>query len=358
MRRIRYKKSKKVNPNIFEYTGIHREDRVEMQLFEYNEADLIESTDISLNDVFSKVNPKSNKVQWLNIHGLHDVALIEKIGEFLNLENYIVSEILNISRRSFFEDLDEVLFFSIKSILQESDAETVKVEQISFLLKGNLLVSFQEKKSDFFTHIRERIRKQAGNVRRKKVDYLLFLLLEAVMENFFITIESIESDIEQLAGNAKDSSNTEVLVGIEKHRENLNFLKRSIVPLRDALYTVKSMQHNPAFSEIEPENFVYYIRLHQKSLEILEQIDYDNKSLESSSNVFFSSQNQRMNQIMKTLTIFSVIFMPLTFIVGVYGMNFKNMPELEMHNGYYYALAAMAVIAISMTFYFKRKDWF
>ena len=358
VRRIRYKKSKKIHPNLFEYTGIHRQDAVQMQLFEYDAKNLEEYTNITLKDIFAKVNPTSEKVQWLNVHGLHEVSIVETIGEFLNLETYIISEILNISRRSFFEDLDEVLFFSIKSILKESDTELVQVEQISFLIKGSLLVSFQEKKSDFFTHIRERIRIQAGNVRRKKVDYLLFLLLEAVMENFFITLESIEADIEKLAGDAKDASNTDVLISIEKHRENLNFLKRSIIPLRDALFTVKSMQHNESFSEIEPANFVYFIRLHQKSLEILEQIDYDNKSLESASNVFFSSQNQRMNEIMKTLTIFSVIFMPLTFIVGVYGMNFKNMPEIEMHNGYFYTLGAMAIIALSMTYYFKHKDWF
>lgn len=358
MRKIRYKKTKKIHPNVFEYTGIHKDDAVQMQLFEYDASNYTEITNIALKDIFSKVNPNSDKVQWLNIHGLHNVELIQDIGNYLKLETYIISEILNISRRSVFEDLDEVLFFSIKSILQESNADDIKVEQISFLIKGNLLVSFQEKKSDFFTHIRERIRKQAGSVRRKKVDYLLFLLLEAVMENFFITIENIEEEIEKLSMRAKDAADSEVLVSIEKYREHLNFLKRSIIPLRDALYTVKSMEHNSIFSEIEPHNFVYFIRLHQKSLEILEQIDYDNNSLESASNVFFSSQSQRMNQIMKTLTIFSVIFMPLTFIVGVYGMNFENMPELKTENGYYYTLIVMVITALLMTYYFKRKDWF
>ena len=358
MRKIRYKKSKKIHPNVFEYTGSHTGEVVRMQLFEYDLDQFREDTNLSLSDVISKINLNSEKVQWLNIHGLHDVTLIKELGEFLGLESYIISEILNISRRSIFEDLDEVLFFSIKSILQESNADDIKVEQISFLIKGNLLVSFQEKRSDFFTHIRERIRKQAGSVRRKKVDYLLFLLLEAVMENFFITIENIEVEIEKLVVNAKGAVNTDVLMDIEKYREHLNFLKRSIVPLRDALYTVKSMEHNENFSEIEPQNFVYFLRLHQKSLEILDQIEYDNNSLESASNVFFSSQSQRMNQIMKTLTIFSVIFMPLTFIVGVYGMNFVNMPELKTQNGYYYALIAMAIIAFIMAIYFKRKKWF
>lgn len=360
MRRIKYKKVRKVQPNFFEYTGVHTTDAVEMQLFVYDDLGYEEYKKVSLERVKKEISDplQVEDVKWLNVHGLHDVELIKEIGEFLEVETFIISDVLNVSRRSRMEELDNMLFFSIKSILQEDDADVVRVEQISFLLKDNLLVSFQEKKSDFFTHIRERIKTHSGLVRKKKSDYLLYLLLEAVMENFYITIESNENTIEKLLIEAKSNHKSEVLERIEKERESLNFLKRAIVPLRDALFNLKSIRHDDEFAGIEEVNYTFFARLHQKSLEILEQIDYDLKSLESASNIFFSMQSQRMNQIMKTLTIFSVIFMPLTFIVGVYGMNFENMPELKSENGYFIVLGVMFLTVVGMVYYFRRKKWF
>ena len=238
--------------------------------------------------------------------------------------------------------VNHILFFSIKSVLQKDESDVVRVEQISFVLKDNLLISFQEKKSEFFTHIRERIKTHSGIVRKKKNDYLLYLLLDAVMENFFITIENYENAVENLLVEAKNNHRSIVLENIERERENLNFLKRAIVPLRDALFILKSGREDE-LALIEKSNYAFFERLHQKSLEILEQIDYDLKSLESASNIFFSMQSQRMNQIMKTLTIISALFIPLTFVAGWYGMNFEYMPELEWQYSYPTLIAIMLV---------------
>ncbi|HEU4497632.1 MAG TPA: magnesium/cobalt transporter CorA, partial [Flavobacterium sp.] len=342
-----------------EYTGIHTADPVEMQLFVYQDMYYEEHKKVSLDRVKKEIadGEQAGDVKWLNVHGLHDVKLVQEIGEFLEIQNFIISDILNVSRRTKMDELDDVLFFSIKSVLQE-ETETAMVEQISFLLKDNLLVSFQEKKSDFFKHIRERIKTHSGIVRKKRADYLLYLLLDAVMENFYITIENYEDVIEKLLAEARSSCESEVLQRIEKERENLNFMKRAIIPLRDALFNLKGIQENGQLDMIEKSNFAFFERLHHKSLEILDQVEYDLKALDSASNVFFSSQSQRMNQIMKTLTIFSVVFMPLTFIAGVYGMNFENMPELKTENGYFVTLGVMFVIVVGMVYYFKRKRWF
>jgi magnesium transporter len=286
------------------------------------------------------------------------VELIKEIGEMLLLEPFIVSDILNVSRRSKMEELDDVLFFSIKSVLPGNDNDMIRTEQISFILKDNLLVSFQEKKSDFFTHIRERIKTHSGIVRKKKNDYLLYLLLDAVMENFYITIEFYEDQIEDLMVESKSSDNPEVLVRIEKNRETINYLKRSILPLRDALFNLKSVQDDDQFDGIEKTNYTFFARLHQKALELLEQVEYDMNTLDSASSFYFSSQSHRMNEIMKILTAVSVIFMPLTFIVGVYGMNFDVMPELRWQYGYFLVLGAMFLIVLLMVFYFRNKKWF
>ena len=331
-----------------------------MQLFVYNDDGYEEYQNVHLDKIFKEIFDENQKtdVLWLNVHGLHDIELIRQLGNRLHINDYVVGDILNTTRRARIEEMDDVLFFSIKSILEEDPDDSLQVEQISFLLKGNLLVSFQEKKSDFFTIIRERIRLHNGIVRKKGNDYLLYQLLDAVMDNFYITIENFEEKIEILITESKNSDKAVILERIEKQRENLNFLRRSIVPLRDALYTLKNVRDNDDYSGIDKNNYTFFARLHQKTLELLEQIEYDNNALESASNIFFSTQTRKMNQIMKTLTIFSVIFMPLTFIVGVYGMNFRNMPELLMHDGYYYVLVAMALIVMVMLYYFKRKRWF
>lgn len=360
MKRIKYKEVRKVQPNYYEYTGIHKDEPVEMQLFVYDDAGYEEYKKVSLQRVKKEIEDplQADDVKWLNIHGLHDVELIKEIGEMLLLEPFIVSDILNVSRRSKMEELDDILFFSIKSILPGNDNETIRTEQISFILKDNLLVSFQEKKSDFFTHIRERIKTHSGIVRKKKNDYLLYLLLDAVMENFYISIEFYEDRIEDLMVESKSSDNPEVLVRIEKNRETINYLKRSILPLRDALFNLKSVQDDDQFDGIEKTNYTFFARLHQKALELLEQVEYDMNTLDSASSFYFSSQSHRMNEIMKILTAVSVIFMPLTFIVGVYGMNFDVMPELRWQYGYFLVLGVMVLIVLSMVFYFRNKKWF
>lgn len=360
MRKIKYKKGRKTHPNFYEYTGIHKTDAVEMQLFVYNDIHYQEFKNIPINKVEETLHNSLhlNDVKWLNVHGLHDVELIKNIGELLSVEPYIIGDILNTTRRSKMEELDDTLFFSIKSILPDKDLDNMRVEQISFILKENLLVSFQEKKSDFFTHIRERIRSNAGIVCKKKNDYLLYLMLDAIMENFYITIENYEDRIEALMVEAKSNHRQDVLVRIENNRENLNYLKRAIIPLRDALFSLKSFQDDNEYDGIEAANYTFFARLHQKCLELLEQIDYDLNSLDSASHFHFSAQSQRMNEIMKTLTVVSVIFMPLTFIVGVYGMNFDYMPELRWKYGYFEVLTLMFLLVVGMLIYFKKKKWF
>jgi magnesium transporter len=178
------------------------------------------------------------------------------------------------------------------------------------------------------------------------------------MENFYITIENEEDKVEELINLSKQSTSLSILEQIEKHRDNYNFLKRSIIPLRDSLYSIKSIKDDNIFNVIESNNFTFFDRLHQKCLELLDQIEYDLSTLESASNYFFSSQSHKMNEVMKTLTVVSVFFMPLTFIVGVYGMNFENMPELHWKYGYFFIIGLMILLLLGMVYYFKKKKWF
>ncbi len=355
MRKIKYKKGRKVQPSMLEYTGIHKQTKTEIQLFSFDTNDLVEYNEFHVSQLEKCID--FSKVNWLNVHGLNETETIKSIGDYLKVDSFMLSDILNTTKRTKIDEYHDVLFFNIKSLLPATD-DKINVEQISFLLKKDILVSFQEKRSDFFTHIRERIRTHSGIVRDKKADYLLYLLLDAVMENFYITIENEEDKVEALINLSKTTSRPEILEQVEKHRDNFNFLKRSIIPLRDSLYSIKSMKDDNVFNAIEPENYSFFSRLHQKCLELLEQIDYDLTTLESASNFYFSSQSHKMNEVMKTLTVVSVFFMPLTFIVGVYGMNFDNMPELHWKYGYFIILGIMLVLLLGMIYYFKKRKWY
>lgn len=356
MRKIKYKAGRKVSPWNLEYTGNNRQTKTDIQLFVYDDLSLTECSDTKPNELLSDIDLM--KINWLNVHGLNEIVAIKQIGDFFNIDNFILSDILNTTKRTKVEEYNDVLFFNIKSLLPNEKSELINTEQISFLLKHNVLVSFQEKKSDFFKHIRERIRSHSGIVREKKADYLLFILLDSIIENFYITIENEENKLEELVNLSKVSSEDIVLQKIESYRDNFNFLKRSIIPLRDSLYAIKSTKEDNVFNSIETENYSFFNRLHQKTLELLEQLEYDISTLESVSNFYFSNQSHKMNQVMKTLTIVSAIFMPLTFIVGIYGMNFDEMPELRWKYGYFEILGVMFVLAMSMTVYFKWKKWF
>ncbi|MFV5693477.1 magnesium/cobalt transporter CorA [Flavobacterium sp. LT1R49] len=356
MRKIKYKKGRKLQPYNLEYTGVHKTQESEMQLFVFDNFDLIEYEDFKVSDLDKYID--SQKTNWLNLHGLNNIELVKSIGNYFKIDNFMLADILNTTRRTKLEELSDVLFFNIKSLLPAGDSDNISVEQISFLIKDGILISFQEKRSDFFTHIRERIRTHSGIVRTKKADYLLYILLDSIMQNFYITLENEEDKVEELINLSKNSADPIILERIEKHRDNFNFLKRSIIPLRDSLYDIKSIKDDNVFNAMEMENFSFFTRLHQKSLELLEQIESDMGSLESASNFFFSAQTHKMNEIMKTLTIVSAIFIPLTFIAGVYGMNFEFMPELHYKNGYYAVMGVMLLVVIGMIIYFKKRRYF
>jgi magnesium transporter len=356
MRKIKYKKGRRLQQYNLEYTGIHKDIDTEMQLFVYDNEDLIECQKFIVYNFNKSID--TQKTNWLNVHGLNNLEIIRYIGDYFKIQDYMLADILNTNRRTKIEEQHDVLFFNIKSLLPADDSDNIKAEQISFLIKDGILISFQEKKSDFFIHIRERLRTNSGIIRSKKVDFLLYVLLDAIMENYYITIENEEDKIEELINLTKNNAGPIVLEKIERHRDNFNFLKRAITPIRDSLYEIKSMGDDNVFNVIENDNFSFFARLHQKSLELLEQIESDMSSLNSASDYYFSSQNHKMNEIMKTLTVVSAIFIPLTFIVGVYGMNFKYMPELEYQNGYYIVVGVMFLIVIGMLFYFKKRNWF
>lgn len=361
MKRVKYKKIRKLQPNSLEYSGAFPDVPISMQLFIYDENNFEEHNDLSLNEIEEILkNTNPNAVKWFNLHGLHDIELLKEIGNFFNIQSYIMAEILNFSRRTRVEELDNIMFFSVKAILPFSEEETdISVEQVSFILQNNILLSFQEKKGDFFNLIRERIRTKTGQVRKRDASYLLYGLLDSLMDSFLTTLDLVEDNVEQVLIDAKNKYQKEILVRIEEYTQELHDIKRAIIPLREVLNNLLT-QHakKEAESSISRSSMLFFERLQFKLYEMLDQIEYNLNKLDSATNYFFSAQSNRMNEIMKVLTIVSVIFIPLTFIVGVYGMNFEYMPELKMHYGYFWTLGGMLTLVILMIIYFRWRRWF
>lgn len=343
---------KKINPAKPVFTGKKYLEKPSIQLFEYSKESLSENSKFELKDF--KGFPDDLKQHWLNIHGIHDVNLVQELCKQLEIHSLVLQDILDVNQRPKFQEFDHYFFLTIKSILPAENLN-IDSEQLSFILGKNFLVSFQEKKADHFDHVRQRLRDKMGTVNHRGSDYLLFLLLESILDNYFKTIENIEKREESFGIidiNSDPSPN--LLTNIELLKRELHIIKKTLLPIKE--FIIKVERENIAL--IQPKHIKYFLELKDLCLTLLDNCDHVEFRLESSINLFFSVQGHRMNQVMKILTIVATIFIPLTFVAGVYGMNFTNMPELTWKWGYFGIWAIMILIFIFMLYYFKRKKWF
>jgi magnesium transporter len=246
------------------------------------------------------------------------------------------------------------MFFSIKSALPSNQVENLLIEEnISFILSKDYLISFQDQSSDHFTDVRDRIEKARGKVRSKKADFLMFRLLEAIIDNYFEVIENISDKIAELDSIVLKKSQRNILKEIEIEKRKLIELRKITQPMRDITYQLEMNDTN----FIDRNNKLYFKNLKDACLTVLDEIDANKQILDGMANLYYAAQGQRMNEIMKVLTIVSSIFIPLTFIVGVYGMNFKYMPELEYTYGYYTVVGVMFLIGVFLLAYFISRGW-
>lgn len=327
------------------------------QLYKYN----IDSYVLTKNSTsyFAKefVNSEieSNKVVWLNFHSIEDRPNIETLCKSLNIDHLSIEDIYKNNKRPKIEEYDNYLYFSIRSALPNSlTRNNLEQEQISFFLGQHYLISFQEKSSDHFTSVRGRIEKNKGKLRMKGPDFLLYRMLEAIIDNYFEVIEEISTTVINLEKHCLKNTDSNTLQLIENEKRKLVELKKIVTPLKDA---TSQLQKSKSLL-IHKENHYAFSDLLEGCLSVLDEIESNKQLLEGITNLYFAMQGQRMNEIMKMLTIVSSIFIPLTFIAGVYGMNFRNMPELNTKFGYAVTLSIMGLISFSLIYYFKKKGWF
>lgn len=340
------------NTKQLEFLGQQYLEEPEIQLFIYDDKGYTENSAYKWPPSGEAFPP--NKVSWLNVHGIHDVDLVYGICNSIDIPRFVIQDIVDINQRNKIQFLDNHIFFSIKSMLP-GDNEELEVEQISFILGKNLLLSFQEKKGDHFEHVRVRIRNDNGLVRKKGADFLLFLLLEGIIENYYTTIDAFDDTVKgAITTIPKLDPDPRIVVKIEELKRKIQRVKKNLMSLKDSLMTVEK----GISSLIEKEQMKYFIDVKENCLYLLDIIMSLEGRLDAAENLFFSLQGHRMNQVMTTLTIMAAIFIPLTFMAGIYGMNFENMPELGWRYGYYGVLGLMATVALLMLLYFRRRKWF
>lgn len=322
------------------------------QIYTYNKDEI--TNDKSFNS--EKLNALDlsikDKINWINFHGLDDKDFINNSFKKFSIHKLTQGDIFHLSERPKIEEYEEYLFSTLKSIYWRNGG--LFSEQISFILTENTVISYQEKKGDIFTEIRYRLINDTGIVRKQPIDYLLYLLIDAVLEGYQQALNNIQEEVDNIQVISRKEFEKSTLYKIDGGKEQLKLLKKSLMPLRDQLNRLISSNN----TLITPKNIPYFNDIKDQVLYMVDEIDSERADLESLSNLYFASLSQRSNEVMQFLTIVSAIFIPLTFIVGVYGMNFDNMPELHTQNGYYIVWGVMLVMTLLLVYYFKKKKWF
>ena len=329
---------------------------VRVSVIDYGPEHFEEKRISKIEDVFPYRD--SQTVTWINVEGLHDVKLIEKVGKHFGFHPLALEDVLNCGQRPKLEDYGSYHFLVMKSLLRKE--QELQIEQISFFIGNNYVITFQEVPGDSFEAVRERIRHGKGQIRRMGPDYLLYALIDALVDEFFPVLESYGERVEELEDVVILRPEPATLNEIHRIKRELLLLRRTAWPEREV---INALQREEAHL-IRPETRVFLRDCYDHAVQVIDMIETYRDLASGLLEVYLSSISNRLNEVMKVLTIISTIFIPLGFIAGVYGMNFNpeasplNMPELNWYFGYPMALGIMAVVAGALVIYFRRKGWF
>jgi magnesium transporter len=327
-----------------------------IQLYKYNATfySVKQESSSYFADEFLESELDNDHVAWLNFHGIEDTESIEQLCHKLGIDKLTIESIHKQVRRPKVEEYSKYMSFHVMSALpKELGNPFLHQDQISFLMGENYLISFQDKPSDHFPDVRDRIEKGRGKIRAKGSDFLMFRMLEAIIDNYFEVLEEISSQIETIDTQLHLTQDKSILASIELEKRKLIELRKIAQPMRD----VTNQLENSESPFIQSSNRHYFRSLRSSCMSVLEEIDANKQILEGMANLYYAAQGQRMNEIMRVLTVVSSIFIPLTFIVGVYGMNFEHMPELKYTYGYYSVIAFMFALSIGLVVLFIKRGW-
>lgn len=333
------------------FLGTQKIENPRIRLIRFNQDTITEKEVQTIKDALNDID--SSQVNWLNIDGLQETSIIKAIGEHFDISSLALENVLNTGQRSkFFEDKNSITYLT-KAVYYDPEHMKITVEQISFILCGHCVISFQEKPGDHFEPVRERIRNHIGRIRRSSEDYLLFALLDSLVDNYLIDIEQIGAQIEALEERlfVPDKRVSDELFHF---KTEITYFRKTIRPQKEVV--TRLIRSNSPL--IQPDTKIYYHELNDLIEHAIDTIDIYFGMIGDQLNIYNTNINNRVNEVMKVLTIFAAIFIPLTFIAGVYGTNFDYLPELHFKYSYFVMWGIMLVVAAGMLIYFKKNKWF
>jgi len=325
--------------------------RVKLSVISYDQVNFQEKEINKVEEVSSFRNKPS--VTWLNIDGVHQIEILEQIGKHFGLHPLVLEDIASTGQRPKMEDFDDYIFVILRMLRFDDKENETKTEQISLLLEPDFVISFQEKEGDVFDSIRERIRNNKGRIRKMGADYLAYALIDAVVDNYFMILEKLGETIEEIEEKLVTNPTSETLHTLHDLKREMVFLRKSVWPLREVINRLERSE-SPL---INKSTYIYLRDVYDHTIQVIDAVETFRDMLSGMLDIYLSSVSNRMNEVMKVLTIIATIFIPLTFIAGIYGMNFRYMPELEQAWSYPTILILMLIMAIVMLIYFRRKKW-
>lgn len=324
----------------------------QINLIRFNEKELIEETPDSIEQCLETAR-RFEGITWINIDGVHHIPLAEKVGELFGIHSLVLEDIMNTEQRPKMEDHDSFLFFSMKMLSLSGKSNSLLVEQVSMLLGERLIITFQESPGDVFDPVRNRIRQGKGRIRKQGADYLAYAIIDCTVDNYFIILERAGEEIETLEDLILKQSVAEPGNRIHALKSNLLMLRRAAWPMRELVSNFEKSES----ALIENSTRIFLRDVYDHTIQIIDSVEVSRELVAGLLDMHLSSLSNKTNQVMKLLTIIATIFIPLTFIAGVYGMNFDYMPELRWKWGYPAILALMFLAAITMLWSFRRKKW-
>ncbi|UKN00273.1 magnesium/cobalt transporter CorA [Paracrocinitomix mangrovi] len=323
---------------------------VVLEVFKYNKEHQEEVYLESINEL--KAIEEDGLINWVNVIGVHDPEVLRKIGDIFNIDDLVLEDIMNKEHRPKIEEYHGYTFMIMKMLSVENN--DVDSEQVSMILMNNLVISFQEKTGDVFEPIRERLRKGVGRVRSESAEYLSFVLIDIIIDNYFFVMEHLGDQLDSLEQQILDEPDETVIQQLQLFKQQLILVRKSVFPLREMLGSIVRSESE----QVNKKYIKYYRDAYDHSIEVIDSIETFIDLSNSVRDLYMSTMSNKMNEIMKVLTIMASIFIPLTFIAGIYGMNFTNMPEIyDINYGYPLVWAIMIGVTIWMIIFFKRKGW-
>ena len=347
----RTSKKKGLSPGTLIHIGEKKAEEVKIFLMNYDQEQLQEKELKKIEESF--VYKDTPPITWINIDGLHDVNVIDKIGRHFGIHPLTLEDIVNTGHRPKAEDFEDYDYIVLKMLIYDEDKNHIIAEQVSFILGPHYLISFQETEGDVFNFVRERIRKAKGRIRKSGCDYLAYALIDAIVDHYFLVLEKMGEKIELLEEDLLDNTQTGSLQSIHHLKREMIFFRKQVWPLRDILSTLMKEET----SLIQETTQIFIRDLYDHTIQVMDTIESFRDVLSGLQDLYLSTVSNRMNEVMKVLTIMATIFIPLTFIAGIYGMNFEYMPELKWPLSYPVLWILLIAIFVFMIFWFKRKKW-